>query len=205
MTYFSPLRRLSPTVGFIHHPNLDLFLDHRKSLELFRNLPKSHWIKAHLKSDPNTFSLLARSGQSAWPSLPARPPRAPLPSSTGPATFRPWPAGQPKPTPLSSPLGLPARLAQAVHGPGLVPYLRPKQGSHHRRYCTVAPLHPGRHGCPLLPVRDPFLPPLHRSSYPPSTRALMSFNGLNRHSPPLQSTPVIPPPLPLLEPLSQLL
>jgi hypothetical protein len=26
---------LSPTVEFIHHPNLDLFLDHRKSLELF--------------------------------------------------------------------------------------------------------------------------------------------------------------------------
>jgi hypothetical protein len=40
---------------------------------------------------------------------------------------------------------------------------------------------------PLLPVRDPFLPPLHCSSYPPSTRDLMSFNGLNRHSPPPQS------------------
>jgi hypothetical protein len=35
MTYFSPLRSLSPTVEFIHHPHLDLFLDHRKSLELF--------------------------------------------------------------------------------------------------------------------------------------------------------------------------
>jgi hypothetical protein len=33
MTYFSPLRRLSPTVEFIHHPTLDLFSDHRKSLE----------------------------------------------------------------------------------------------------------------------------------------------------------------------------
>jgi hypothetical protein len=55
------LRRLSPTVEFIHHPNLDLFSDHRKSLELFRNLPTSHWVKAHLKSDPNTSSLLARS------------------------------------------------------------------------------------------------------------------------------------------------
>jgi hypothetical protein len=36
---------LSPTVKFIHHPNLDLFLDHRKSLELFRNLPKSYSTK----------------------------------------------------------------------------------------------------------------------------------------------------------------
>jgi hypothetical protein len=79
MTYFSPLRRLSPTIEFIHHPNLDLFSDHRKSLELFRNLLKSHWTKVHLKSDPNTFSLLARSGQSAWPFLLARPPRAPSP------------------------------------------------------------------------------------------------------------------------------
>jgi hypothetical protein len=87
MTYFPPLRRLSPTVEFIHHPNLNLFSDHRKSLELFRNLPKSHWAKAHLKSDPNTSSLLARSVQPAWPSLPARPPRAPpLLSSTSPAT-----------------------------------------------------------------------------------------------------------------------
>jgi hypothetical protein len=39
---FLPLRRLSPNVEFIRHPNLDLFSDHRKSLELFRNLPKFH-------------------------------------------------------------------------------------------------------------------------------------------------------------------
>jgi hypothetical protein len=65
MTYFSQFRRLSPTVEFIHHPTLDLFSDHRKSLDLFRNLAKSHWAKAHLKSDPNTSSLLARLAQSA--------------------------------------------------------------------------------------------------------------------------------------------
>jgi hypothetical protein len=83
MTYFSPLRRLSPTVEFVHHPNLDLFSDHRKSIELFRNLPKSHWNKAQLKSNKNTSSLLAHSAQPAWPSLPAgllMPPSPPQPA-----------------------------------------------------------------------------------------------------------------------------
>jgi hypothetical protein len=61
MTYFPPLCRLSSTVAFIHHPYFDLFLDHRKSLELLRNLPKSHWANAHLKSNPNTSSLSTRS------------------------------------------------------------------------------------------------------------------------------------------------
>jgi hypothetical protein len=48
-----------------------------------------------------------------------------------------------------------------------------------------------------------FLPSLHRSSYPPSTRALTSFNGLNRHSPPLPLLRPFNHPSPSLEPLSQ--
>jgi hypothetical protein len=32
-------------------------------------------------------------------------------------------------------------------------------------------------------LEDPIPPPLHHSSYPPSTQALTSFNGLNHHSP----------------------
>jgi hypothetical protein len=61
----------------------------------------------------------------------------------------------------------------------------PSSSSHHRNTSTVAAglasLCPGRL---VLPMRDPFPPPLHCSSYPPSTRALTSFNGLNHHSPP---------------------
>jgi hypothetical protein len=186
MTYFPPLRRLSPTVEFIHHPNLDLFSYHRKSLELFRNHPKSHWAKAHLKSDPNASSLLARSAKPAWPpSGPASlcpPPFLNLPDHF-PGLGLPASPNRHHPSPPS----FTARLAQVAHGPGLVPYLRPKKGNRHRRPHAVAPLHPGRHGCPLLPVRDPLLPPLHHSCYPPSTRALTSFNGLNHHSPPPQS------------------
>jgi hypothetical protein len=52
-------------------------------------------------------------------------------------------------------------------------------------------------------LEDPIPPPLHRSSYTPSTRALTSFNGLNRHSP---SPPLLRPfnrPSPPPEPLSQ--
>jgi hypothetical protein len=57
MTNFPLLCRLSPTVAFVHHPYFDLFSNHRKSLELLRNLPKSHWANARLKSNPNTSSL----------------------------------------------------------------------------------------------------------------------------------------------------
>jgi hypothetical protein len=102
MTYFSPLCRLSPTVEIIHHPNLDLFSDHRKSLELFRNLPKSHWTKAHLKSNPNT---------SFWPIRSSRP---------GPP-FRPdllVPSSPPQLAQPHSNLGLPAspnRHHRSVH------------------------------------------------------------------------------------------
>jgi hypothetical protein len=80
----------------------------------------------------------------------------------------------------------------------------PSSSSHHCNTSTVAaglasPC-PGRL---ILPMRDPFLPPLHCSSYPPSTRALTSFNGLNHHSPP---PPLLRPfnhPSPSPEPLSR--
>jgi hypothetical protein len=46
---FSPLCRLSPTVEFIHHPNLDLFSDHRKSLEnLFQNSCALKFTQVHI-------------------------------------------------------------------------------------------------------------------------------------------------------------
>jgi hypothetical protein len=54
MTYFSPLRRLSPTVEFIHHPNLDLFSDHRKSLEnLSQNSCALKFTQVHILAFPN--------------------------------------------------------------------------------------------------------------------------------------------------------
>jgi hypothetical protein len=57
----------------------------------------------------------------------------------------------------------------------------PSSSSHHRNTSTVAAsltsLCPG---CLILPMRDPFLPPLHRSSYPPSTRALMDLIAIHR-------------------------
>jgi hypothetical protein len=68
------------------------------------------------------------------------------------------------------------------------------------------PLPASRHrarGASSSQLEDPFLPPLHRSSYPPSTRALTSFNGHNRHS---TSPPLLRPfnrPSPPPEPLSQ--
>jgi hypothetical protein len=53
MTYFSPLRRLSPTVEFIHHPNLDLFSDHRKGLEnLSQNSCAPKFTQVHILAFP---------------------------------------------------------------------------------------------------------------------------------------------------------
>jgi hypothetical protein len=72
----------------------------------------------------------------------------------------------------ASSTGLLARLVQAAHGPGLIPYLRPKQGSCHLRPRTTAP----------EPPWPPLLPPLNRNHYPPSIHALTSYNGLNLHS-----------------------
>jgi hypothetical protein len=46
----------------------------------------------------------------------------------------------------------------------------PSSSSHHRNTSTVAVgLASSCLGRLVLPMRDPFLPPLHRSSYPPST------------------------------------
>jgi hypothetical protein len=54
MTYFSPLRRLSATVEFIHHPNLHLFLYHRKSLEnLSQNSCALKFTQVHILAFPN--------------------------------------------------------------------------------------------------------------------------------------------------------
>jgi hypothetical protein len=54
MTYFSPLSRLSPTIEFIHHPNLDLFSDHRKSLEnLYQNSCAPKFTQVHILAFPN--------------------------------------------------------------------------------------------------------------------------------------------------------
>jgi hypothetical protein len=54
MTYFSPLRRLSSTVEFIHHPNLDLFSDHRKRLEnLSQNSCAPKFTQVHILGFPN--------------------------------------------------------------------------------------------------------------------------------------------------------
>jgi hypothetical protein len=45
---------LSPTVEFIHHPNLDLFLDHRKSLEnLSQNSCAPKFTQVHILAFPN--------------------------------------------------------------------------------------------------------------------------------------------------------
>jgi hypothetical protein len=64
MTYFSPLRRLSPTVKFIHHPNLHLFSDHRKSLELFEKYFSiqihSNTIHLHSKNPRKAQKILGK-------------------------------------------------------------------------------------------------------------------------------------------------
>jgi hypothetical protein len=182
-----------------------------------------------LKSNPNTSSLSAQSAQ-----RPASPAAAhlfffnwPLPLSPLGLSLSAGPARPLGPADRTSmaPARLPPPIRKSVNFKNLLLLLLPPTIA-----TRLRPLSASRclaRGALSSQLEDPFLPPLHRSSYPPSTQALMAliaihchrhYSGhsttpphrpspspsLNKRAPPPRSIPHLSRPSPALLPSSPL-